>query len=225
MDQMQQPYMPVEGDAAYDNRGRMPAQQRVNPQPQAQMPPQGMPQRRGNPTMPHQPIQERDLMQRNRQQGGPQGQKRREEENADSLLNRMEQIVANARKLPLSGQCTIDRDEMLFLIKMVREGLPEELRQAKWLLQQNRQLIAEARKEAESIMRDAEQQMAKMIDEHEITQKANEVATHLINEADAAKQQIQQQAIDYVRQMLGLVEKQLTDSLLQIQKSKKNLEP
>ncbi|MCD8499515.1 MAG: ATPase [Clostridiales bacterium] len=89
----------------------------------------------------------------------------------ESLLERLESLVISARSVPFSDNCMVDREEMLVLITMIRDELPGELKQAKWLLEQNRQLIAEARKEAETIMRDAEARMSRMIDEHEITQK------------------------------------------------------
>jgi vacuolar-type H+-ATPase subunit H len=98
----------------------------------------------------------------------------------ESLLERLESLVISARSVPFSDNCMVDREEMLVLITMIRDELPGELKQAKWLLEQNRQLIAEARKEAETIMRDAEARMSRMIDEHEITQKARLQASDLL---------------------------------------------
>jgi len=117
----------------------------------------------------------------------------------------------------------VDREEMLVLITMIRDELPGELKQAKWLLEQNRQLIAEARKEAESIMRDAETRMSRMIDEHEITQKARLQAADLLEKSNQAAQKIRAGSMDYARKRLSEIEEQLGAMLAMVQRDKKDL--
>jgi hypothetical protein len=139
------------------------------------------------------------------------------------LIDRLEISVDQARSLPFSDNCIVDREEMLILISMIRENLPNEIKQAKWLLDQNRQLIAEARKEAESIMREAETRMTTMIDEHEITQKARIAAGQTIENANMSASQIRKKSMDYAKKKLGDLEEQLTEMLVTIQKHKKEL--
>ena len=142
----------------------------------------------------------------------------------EDVLVKLEETLHAARKVPLSDQCMVDREEILFLLDLLREQLPEELRQAKWLLQQNRQLIAEARKEAESILHEAEIQMSRMIDEHEITQQAKIEAQRIVDDANTQSRQIQTSTMDYVKNNLDDLEDQLTEMLVYIQKNKKDLD-
>jgi cell division septum initiation protein DivIVA len=141
----------------------------------------------------------------------------------ESLLERLESLVISARSVPFSDNCMVDREEMLVLITMIRDELPGELKQAKWLLEQNRQLIAEARKEAESIMRDAETRMSRMIDEHEITQKARLQAADLLEKSNQAAQKIRAGSMDYARKRLSEIEEQLGAMLAMVQRDKKDL--
>jgi len=141
----------------------------------------------------------------------------------ESLLERLEGLVISARSVPFSDNCMVDREEMLVLITMIRDELPGELKQAKWLLEQNRQLIAEARKEAETIMRDAEARMSRMIDEHEITQKARLQAADLLEKSNQAAQKIRSGSMDYARKRLGEIEDQLAAMLTMVQRNKKDL--
>ncbi|NLM20081.1 MAG: ATP synthase F0 subunit B [Clostridiaceae bacterium] len=157
------------------------------------------------------------------------GQKRRKtdqliDNSIEDILVKLEETLHAARKVPLSDQCMVDREEMLFLLDLLREQLPEELRQAKWLLQQNRQLIAEARKEAESILHEAEIQMSRMIDEHEITHQAKIEAQRIVDDANTQSRQIQTSTMDYVKNNLDDLEDQLTEMLVYIQKNKKDLD-
>jgi cell division septum initiation protein DivIVA len=145
------------------------------------------------------------------------------EQDTATLLDRLEGSVEAARSMPFSNNCLVDREEMLVLIGMIRDNLPAELKQARWLLEQNRQLIAEARKEAESMMREAESRMAAMIDEHEITQQARQQAAQTIEAANGSARQIRAGAIEYARKKLNDLEEQLTEMLVMIQKNTREL--
>lgn len=145
------------------------------------------------------------------------------DQTVEELIDRLESSVVSARGLPFSDNCVVDREEMLVLITMIRDNLPAELKQARWLLEQNRQLISEARKEAESIMREAESRMTAMIDEHEITQQARQQADITLENANQAARQIRNGAMEYARKRLSDVEEQLTQMLVTIQRNKKEL--
>lgn len=148
---------------------------------------------------------------------------RGQEQSTAELINRLEQAIATARSVPLSNNCRVDREEMMVLISMIRDNLPAELKQARWLLEQNRQLIAEARKEAENMIREAESRMAAMIDEHEITQQARQQAAQTIEAANSSARQIRTGAIEYARKKLDDLEEQLTGMLVMIQKNMQEL--
>lgn len=142
------------------------------------------------------------------------------EKDSDFYLNRLEEKLKTARKLPLSEQCVVDRMELLLLLDNARKSLPDDLRRAQWLLEQNHNLIAETRKEAEKIMREAEQEIAKMIDEHEITQAAQEEAQRIMEEAGMQSRQIHDEAMAYVANLLQDLESQLTEMLVYVRKNK-----
>jgi vacuolar-type H+-ATPase subunit H len=145
------------------------------------------------------------------------------EQDTAEMLDRLENTVNSARSLPFSDSCLVDREEMLVLIGMIRDSLPSELKQAKWLLEQNRQLIAEARKEAENIIREAETRMASMINEHEITLQARQQATQTIESANSSARQIRNGAMEYAKKRLADLEEQLTEMLVVVQRNKKEL--
>lgn len=146
-----------------------------------------------------------------------------QEHDIEALLIRIEEAVSTARSVLFSDNCMVDREEMLLLLSMIREGLPSELKQARWLLQQNKQLIAEARKEAENIMRETESRMARMVDEHEITQQARQQAAEILENAEQNSRQIRSGAMDYAKNILGTVEEDLTEMLVTLQRNKKSL--
>ncbi|NLA71948.1 MAG: hypothetical protein GX850_05970 [Clostridiaceae bacterium] len=147
----------------------------------------------------------------------------RDDRSVATLIDRMETELLDAKSLPFSDKCMVEREEMLFLVRMIREGLPEELERAQWVLQQNRQLINQARREADTIMRDAEVQMARMIDEHEVTQQAINNASAMLDEATRQSNEIRTSSIQYTHEVLSNLEDHLTDILVNITRNKKNL--
>lgn len=88
-----------------------------------------------------------------------------------TLLDNLEDLIENSKKVPLSDKCIIGQEELLDLIKEIRLKLPDELKQAKWVKEERERILAEAKKEADDVVKEAENRIISMIDEHEITKK------------------------------------------------------
>lgn len=150
-------------------------------------------------------------------------QNRSHEADIIELLDQLQETVTEAKGLPFSDNCIVDRQDMLYWINQIRESLPQEVRQARWIVDQNRQVVASARQKAESILRETEQRSALMIDEHEVTLRAREQAQKTIDDANRAAWQMRVASTDYARQRLTDIENQLTEILIKVQKNKKEL--
>ena len=85
-----------------------------------------------------------------------------------TLLETLEELLETSRNLPFSSKGIVDKDEMLDLIKEIRIKLPDELKQAKWVKEERQRILVEAQKEADDIVKEAENRIISMIDEHEI---------------------------------------------------------
>lgn len=144
-------------------------------------------------------------------------------EDVNELLDRLDEAVSAARGIPLTNSCMVDREEMMILIEAIRENLPAEIKKAAWMLDQNRQLIDAAKKEAEAILRNAEAKMTSMVDEHEITERARRMANDTVEAANGSGRQIRAGAMEYARTKLTELEEQLTEMLVTIQRHKKEL--
>ena len=91
-----------------------------------------------------------------------------------TLLETLEDLLENSKGLPFTTKSVVDKEEMLDLIKEIRIKLPDELKQAKWVKEERQRILVEAQKEADGIVKEAENRIISMIDEHEITRKAYE---------------------------------------------------
>ncbi|WP_461246256.1 hypothetical protein [Treponema sp. R6D11] len=93
------------------------------------------------------------------------------------LIDNLEDVIENGRNVPLSGRALIDKETAMEVIREIRVKIPTEMTQAKYIWTQRNQLIEEAKKEAEIIVKQAESNMISMIDDHEIMRKAYKRAT------------------------------------------------
>ena len=91
-----------------------------------------------------------------------------------TLLENLEDILERGKSVPFTNKTIVEKEELLDIIKEIRLKLPDELKQAKWIKEERQRILVEAQKEADEVVKEAENRIISMIDEHEITRKAYE---------------------------------------------------
>ena len=140
-----------------------------------------------------------------------------------TLLETLEEILENSKTIPLVNKGLIDKEEMLEIIKEIRLKLPDELKQAKWVKEERQRILVEAQKEADDIVKKAENRIISMIDEHEITRKAYEQKAEIIETANEMSREISKGTKDYADSILSNIETALQNALETIQNNRKEL--
>lgn len=141
-----------------------------------------------------------------------------------ALVDVLEDQITSAAKVPMSGKCMVDREEMLDIIKELRERVPEEIKQANWIKEERQKILVEARKEAGAILKEAEVRFQAMVDEHEITKRATEQAKETVANANRKAKEIRLGTRDYVDSLLGVLENSLAEKLKVVQEDRKSLQ-
>lgn len=140
-----------------------------------------------------------------------------------ALLETLEETLEKSKTLPFVGKGIVDKDEFLDIIKEIRIKLPDELKQAKWVKEERARILVEAQKEADDIVKEAENRIISMIDEHEITRKAYEQKAQIIETANEMSREISKGTKDYADNLLEKIEVVLEDALKTIQNNRKEL--
>lgn len=140
-----------------------------------------------------------------------------------TFLETLEEMITNGKTIPFSNKVLIDREEVLDIIKEIRLKLPDELKQAKWVKEERGRIIVEAKKEAEDIVKEAENRIISMIDEHEITRKAYDQKAQIIEAANEMSREISQGTKEYADNLLEKIQIALEDALKTIQNNRKEL--
>ena len=140
-----------------------------------------------------------------------------------TLLDTLEDLLESSRNLPFSSKSLVEKEEMLDLIKEIRLKLPDELKQAKWVKEERQRILVEAQKEADGIVKEAENRIISMIDEHEITKKAYEQKNKIIENANDMAREISNGTKAYADSILAGVQVTLEDALKVIQNNRKEV--
>lgn len=121
------------------------------------------------------------------------------------------------------GASMVNKNEILDLLKEIRVKLPDEVKQAKWIKEERQRILLEAQKEAEMIVKEAENRIVSMVDENEITRKAYEQANETIINAQKTSREIKQNALEYADDVIAKVEENLKDTYLMLHKNREEL--
>ncbi len=140
-----------------------------------------------------------------------------------TLLETLEEALEKSKSIPFSGKSVVDKEEFLDIIKEIRIKLPDELKQAKWIKEERERILVEAQKEADDIVKEAENRIISMIDEHEITRKAYEQKAQIIETANEMSREISKGTKDYADNLLEKIEVVLEDALKTVQTNRKEL--
>ena len=73
-----------------------------------------------------------------------------------TLLETLEDILEKSRTLPFTDKSIVEKEQILDIIKEIRLKLPDELKQAKWIKEERERIISEAQKDADDIVKEAE---------------------------------------------------------------------
>ena len=140
-----------------------------------------------------------------------------------TLLEELEDILESCKTVPFSGKSVVDKEEILEIVKEIRLKLPDELKQAKWIKEERQRILVEAQKEADDIVKEAENRIISMINENEITKKAYEKKAEIIETANEMSREISKVTKDYAYNILQGLEVALEDALKIIQNNRKEL--
>jgi hypothetical protein len=134
------------------------------------------------------------------------------------LVERLESLIANGKKLPLTNNVVVDQNAALGLIDELRVAVPEEVRAAKRINSEGERIIDKAQEEADRIVARAQEQAAFLIDERGLTQRAEEESRRILAQADGDADEIRRGADEYAVSVLVGLEGDVVRTLQSIKK-------
>ena len=140
-----------------------------------------------------------------------------------TLLETIKDMMDRSATLPFSKKALINKDEVLDVVKEIEDKLPDELKQAKWVKEERQKILLDAQKEASDLIKEAENRIISMIDEHEITKKAYEQKAEIIDSANAFSKDLIAGTKEYADGILADLENTLKEKLETVKNNRKEL--
>jgi cell division septum initiation protein DivIVA len=125
---------------------------------------------------------------------------------AEALVRRALDIIANAPTMPLSSSPRIDRDEIVELLDEALNRLPDEMRQARWMIKERQEFVAKTRREADELLEAARVQAERMVQRTEVVRAAQQRAPQVSEAAESDARRLRHETEDFLDQRLGSFE-------------------
>ena len=139
------------------------------------------------------------------------------------LIDKLDDLVHSAKQVPLTDQVRVDKEEIYEILDQMRATIPEEIKQARWIVKERQEMLAEAKREAERIVKDGRERAERLIADEEIVKAAERAAEDIIEDARAQEREIRLGAEDYADEILDTLETNLTKFINAVQRGRERL--
>ncbi|MFN2607511.1 MAG: ATPase [Acidimicrobiales bacterium] len=125
---------------------------------------------------------------------------------AELMIRRVLDLVNAAPKMPLSSTVRLEKDEVVELLEEAVGRLPDELRQARWLLKEREEYLAKVQREADDILAAARERAERIVQRTELVREAQRLSRRILDEANDESRRLRHEAEDYCDQKLASFE-------------------
>jgi hypothetical protein len=137
------------------------------------------------------------------------------------LLDELHAMITEAWGIPLGAEkCVIERNKALDLLDDIRAQFPQELAEAKRLVEARSEFIGNAKREAEAVRKAAEDRARQLVDEQEILRVAQTRSTEMLNSAERSSAELRRAANEYIDDALRHTEEVLASALTEMRESR-----
>jgi hypothetical protein len=132
------------------------------------------------------------------------------------LVERLNALLENGRKLPLSNNVVVDQAAALDLVEQLRLAVPEEVKQARRITEESDRILERAQEEADRVVARAQEQAAFLIEERELTRAAEQRSAQIVADGHAQADEIRRGADEYAAGVLIRLEGEVVKVLQSI---------
>jgi len=139
---------------------------------------------------------------------------------AFEIVDRIEEFLDKSKRIPFSSNIIVNENEIYDLLDELRNILPEELKQSRWIVKERENMVEEAKRYSERMVKEARERAETLVSETEILKDANRKAEELMSAVEARARTIRLEAEDYADEKLANLEAVLHKLLTAIEKGR-----
>jgi hypothetical protein len=136
------------------------------------------------------------------------------------IIDKIEELLDKGKKVPFTANIMISENEIFEILDELRNVLPEEFRQARWIVKEREGMIEESKRQSDRIIREAKERAEMLVNEAEILKNAKRQAENILSIAEAKSRTIRLEAEDYADEKLAGLEAALHKILAAIEKGR-----
>ena len=137
----------------------------------------------------------------------------------EELLEQFDEALDSGMKMP-GKRVVVNAENLRAVIDDIRLNIPSEIKQARGIVADRSDIITNAKREADSIIRGAEERAKAMVSQEEITKLAQEKAAEIIANAQAKSRDMRKAAQDFVDDIMRRADEGLTANLSEVRKTR-----
>ena len=140
------------------------------------------------------------------------------EKHIEDLITSLYDMVQDARSVPLAAdKCILERDKALDLLDEIIAQLPAELKQSRTIVESRNELIGQARRESENIIRRAREEAEQLVSQQVIYPEAKRQVVEMVEQTKADIERLKQASNAYMDDALRRTQEAIAQSLQEVQ--------
>lgn len=137
--------------------------------------------------------------------------------NIEDIIGALYDLVQDARSMPLAAdKCILERDRVLDMLDEIIAQLPGELKQSRTIVESRNELINQARREAETILRQAQEQAKQMVTKEQVYIEAKRRSEELVGQTQDKIMQLRKAGNEYMDDALRRTEETIAQALEEV---------
>jgi cell division septum initiation protein DivIVA len=141
--------------------------------------------------------------------------------NTEDIIGALYDMVQDARSMPLaSDKCILERDKVLDMLDEIIAQLPAELKQARTIVESRNELVAQARREADGILQEAQEKAKELVTKEGIYQEAKKRSEELVGQTQERINQLRKAANEYMDESLRQTEEVVANALNEVRETR-----
>ncbi|MGI8915964.1 MAG: hypothetical protein ACR2JY_19705 [Chloroflexota bacterium] len=119
-----------------------------------------------------------------------------------TLLDRLEQVLTNAGRVPMTGRLLVDEEALYTILDQIRTSGQAGIRQARAIVRHRDQILDESQQDAARIVAEATAQADAMLAGGGLADRSARRARELLDDAERQAREVEAEADQYAGQVL-----------------------
>ena len=141
--------------------------------------------------------------------------------NIEELITALYDLVQDAKALPLGAdKCIVERDRVLDMLDEISAQMPGEIKQARTIVLSREEIVSQARREAETILRDARAKADALVEQENIYQESKRRCEEMVAKTQAQMEELKRVSSIYVDNSLKETEEIINKALADVRNTR-----